>query len=81
MKWVLFTLTVILIVLHQDWWNWDKIDPRLLGFMPIGIWYHAVFCVAAAILLAMFVAFAWPSHLESAERDPSSSEPDRRPGH
>jgi hypothetical protein len=81
MKWVLFTLTVILIVLHQDWWNWDKIDPRLFGFMPIGLWYHAAFCVAASVLLALFVAFTWPSHLEDVERDPSAPEQDRSHGH
>jgi hypothetical protein len=81
MKWVLYLLTVILIVLHQDWWNWNKVDPRLLGFMPVGLWYHAGFCVAAAILLALFVRFLWPTHLENVEREPGTPEPDRAAGH
>jgi len=70
MKWVLFLLTIVLIVLHQDIWNWNRVDPRLFGFLPVGIWYHALYCVAAAVLLAMFVAFAWPKHLEDAEPAP-----------
>ena len=81
MKWILYLLTVVLIVLHQDWWNWSKVEPRFLGFMPVGLWYHAAFCVAAAILLALFVAFTWPTHLENVEPEPGSAEPDRSHGH
>jgi uncharacterized membrane protein len=81
MKWVLFVLTMVLIVLHQDFWNWSKVDPRWFGFMPIGLWYHAIFCVAAAVLLAMFVAFMWPTHLENVERDPHAPAQDRAHSH
>ena len=70
MKWVMTLLTVALIVLHQDLWNWSKADPRFLGFLPVGIWYHGLYCIAAAILLAMWVAFLWPSHLENVEPEP-----------
>jgi hypothetical protein len=32
-------------LLHQDFWLWD--DPTvLLGFLPIGLAYHALHCVA-----------------------------------
>lgn len=70
MKWVLYLLTIALIVLHQDWWNWNKVDPRAFGFLPVGIWYHALYCVAAAVLLALFAAFAWPTHLEDVQPEP-----------
>lgn len=75
MKWILLLLTVLLIVLHQDFWNWDKVDPRLFGFLPIGLGYHAGFAVAAAVLMALWVKFAWPAHLENVEREvpPDSS--------
>jgi hypothetical protein len=69
MKWFLLIVTIALIVLHQDWWNWKTVDPRWFGFLPVGLWYHAVYCVAAAVLLWMFVAFTWPRHLEDAERE------------
>jgi hypothetical protein len=68
MKWVLGLLTVALIVLHQDFWNWDKVSA-IGGFLPVGLWYHALFCIAASVLLGLFVRFAWPTHLESAERE------------
>jgi hypothetical protein len=68
MKWLLLLLTLFLIVVHQDFWNWTKVDA-LFGFLPVGLWYHALFCIAASVLLAMFVAFAWPKHLETAEQE------------
>jgi hypothetical protein len=81
MKWVLYILTAVLIVLHQDWWNWKKIDPKAFGFMPIGLWYHALYCIAAAVLLALFVIFTWPKHLEEVEHDPNAPAQDRAHSH
>ena len=76
MKWVLFLLTIALIVLHQDFWNWHKVEPTWLGFLPVGLWYHALYCVAAAILLWMFAAFAWPKEIENVQREvPGPVEP------
>lgn len=69
MKWILYAATVALIVLHQDFWNWADVDPRWFGFLPVGLWYHALYCVAAALLLWLFVAFCWPTHLEEAQRE------------
>ena len=73
MRWVLVALTVLLIMLHQDFWNWNKVEPAF-GFLPVALWYHALFCVAASVLMALFVAAMWPRHLESAEESPP---PDR----
>ena len=68
MKWILYAATIVMIVLHQDWWNWSQTDPKWLGFMPVGLWYHGLYCVAAATLLWLFVAFCWPTHLEDAQQ-------------
>jgi hypothetical protein len=57
-------LIVLLAVLHQDYWWWDSIDPLLLGFIPIGLAYHAGVSVAAAVLWAMAIKYCWPDHLE-----------------
>jgi hypothetical protein len=67
MKWFLLILTVGLIIVHQDFWNWAKTDPRMFGYLPVGIWYHAAFCIAASVLLWLFVLLAWPKHLEDAQ--------------
>lgn len=81
MKWFLGVLTVALVVLHQDLWasNWSAAEPLVGGFLPIGLWYHALFCVACAILLGLFVLFAWPTELESAE--PQTPEARRTEGY
>jgi hypothetical protein len=82
MKKVLWVLTAILVILHQDLWNWAKDKPLIGGFLPIGLWYHALFCVAASVLLALFVLFAWPSELENAEPEtPEAREAEGYPQH
>jgi hypothetical protein len=67
MKWFLGILTGILVVIHQDFWQWKKVDPLVGGFLPVGLWYHALFCLAAALVMALFVTTLWPKHLENAE--------------
>jgi hypothetical protein len=60
---VIFVGFLILAVLHQDFWNWDKAD-LVFGFMPIGLAYHAAYSLVAAIFWALVVKFAWPTKLE-----------------
>jgi len=68
MKPILLTLlTAAVYVLHQDFWNWDKAEPLVFGFVPIGLAYHAAYSIAAAVLMWIFVKFAWPAHLEKVE--------------
>ena len=61
--------TVALYALHQDIWFWRTARPLALGFLPIGLAYHAAYCLAAAALMWTLTRIAWPRHLEdSAER-------------
>lgn len=64
MRRLVFGLIVVLAVLHQDYWWWDSIDPLVLGFIPIGLAYHAGVSVVAAVLWAMAIKYCWPDHLE-----------------
>ncbi len=67
-KTVFLTLLIAVVyALHQDFWNWNKAEPLLFGFMPIGLAYHAAYSLAAAALMWVFVKFAWPAHLETVE--------------
>jgi hypothetical protein len=68
-KFLLLLLVLLVYLAHQDLWNWKKSDPLVLGFLPIGLAYHAGYSIAAAILMAVLVKFAWPAHLESQEGD------------
>ena len=54
---------LLLLVLHQDIWYWDD-RTMVMGFMPIGLFYHALFSLAAGALWAFAVRFAWPDHIE-----------------
>jgi len=56
-------LALALFILHQDWWWWDS-RTMVFGFMPIGLFYHACFSVAAACVWLMAVKLAWPEQIE-----------------
>jgi len=58
--WIIF---VLLFILHQDVWFWDD-RTLIFGFMPIGLAYHAGFSIAAALLWASAIKWAWPSDIE-----------------
>ena len=55
---------VALYALHQDTWFWSSARPLVFGFLPIGLAYHAGYCVAAALLMWGLTALAWPAHLD-----------------
>jgi hypothetical protein len=64
MRVVAIAAVVLLYVLHQDFWFWREARPLVFGFLPIGLFYHAVFTLASSGVLWLLVKFAWPSHLE-----------------
>ncbi|MDX2152270.1 MAG: hypothetical protein SFV54_16150 [Bryobacteraceae bacterium] len=55
---------VVLYVLHQDYWFWRTARPLVFGFLPVGLFYHAVYCLAAAGLMWLLIRYAWPAYLE-----------------
>jgi len=69
--------TLILYLLHQDVWFWRSARPLVLGFLPIGLAYHAVYCLLASLLMLLLVRHAWPAQLERAA-EPRDAD-DRRP--
>ena len=66
MRKILLLLAVVaLVVLHQDFWFWRTAEPLMLGFLPVGLFYHACFTVAVSLLMWLLVKTAWPAHLEA----------------
>jgi hypothetical protein len=57
-------LVALFYALHQDVWLWRKAEPFLFGFLPVGLAYHVFYTLAAALLMALLVRWAWPSNLE-----------------
>jgi hypothetical protein len=77
MKRALLTLAVLLVyVLHQDVWLWRTARPLVCGFVPVGLFYHAVYSVGAALLMWLLVVHAWPEHLEEEALKPSGTDRD-----
>ena len=68
-KTILLTLLVAVVyLLHQDFWNWEKIDPLVLGFLPVGLAYHVGYSIVAALTMLALVRFAWPRQLDADEK-------------
>ncbi len=74
-----FGLCVFLLAfyaLHHDFWNWRTAQPLAFGFLPVGLWYHAIYTLACSAVLWILVKIAWPTHLEKAT---DTVEPAERP--
>jgi hypothetical protein len=64
---VLVLLAGLLYLLHQDSFLWREARPLALGFLPIGLVYHAIYTLACAGLMLLLCRYAWPSHLDGDE--------------
>lgn len=73
MKRFVFGLLVLLAVLHQDFWWWDDIEPLVFGFIPIGLAYHIGVSIAAGILWALAVHYAWPADVDVSDESARSA--------
>ena len=62
-KTLVLGLFILLFIAHQDFWLWAD-DTLVLGFMPIGLAYHALFSVACSCLWALACFKAWPEAVE-----------------
>jgi len=47
---LLWIAIAVLFLLHNDFWLWD--DPRRLLGLPVGLAWHALYCLAVAAVLA-----------------------------
>ena len=59
MFYVVWALVILLLILHQDNWFWDN-DTLVMGFIPIGLFYHACISIAASVTWFLATKFAWP---------------------
>ena len=76
MKYFVWGLVVLLVVLHQDYWQWD--DARLVfGFLPYTLAYHAGISMAAAVVWALAIRFCWPDDLDDIAPRDGEGEPRR----
>ena len=68
MKYLISCLIGLLILLHQDYWQWH--DSTLdFGFLPRALTYHACLSVLAAITWTMAVRWCWPTMADESAGD------------
>ncbi len=67
-RWVWYIPIVALAVLHQDNWWWDD-KTLVFGFMPVGLFWHALISLAAGLSWGLVVLFAWPHELDEIEEE------------
>lgn len=71
MKKIIWLLVVIMLIVHQDYWNWDN-SQIVFGFMPIGLFYHVCLSLAAGFIWLLACLFAWPEGVDDFDNVPSS---------
>ncbi len=63
-----FVLVLVVYLLHQDLWFWDRATPVVFGVLPIGLFYHAVYTVGLSLMFGWLVRAFWPAHLDDGDR-------------
>ena len=57
---IVWMLIFILVVLHHDFWQWDRTEPLLLGWAPVGLWYHVIYSLACIAVIYLLGRWVWP---------------------
>jgi hypothetical protein len=74
-KMIIAVLVLILLVLHQDNWLWAD-DTLVLGFLPMGLFWHACISLAAALTWFLATRIAWPA--DERASDPQQTQGGQR---
>ncbi|TWT94529.1 DUF3311 domain-containing protein [Stieleria varia] len=64
--WIIAALVLLLLILHQDNWNWES-KTLVFGFMPIGLFWHACISIGASATWLLATKIAWPADDEQPE--------------
>ena len=75
MRKTVYGLIVLLAVVHQDFWWWNDAETLVVGFVPIGLAYHAGVSAAAAVLWALAVHYCWPAEVDDLDEFVSTDAP------
>ena len=74
MRFVVYGIVIVLMILHHDVWNWNRYEPLVFGVIPIGLAHHVGISLAAGVVWFLAVNFAWPSDVERIEREAAEAE-------
>ena len=63
MKYAIWILVVLLLVFHQDYWQWNEATLDF-GFLPRAMTYHVILSVVAAGVWLSATKYCWPKWLD-----------------
>lgn len=58
--WLIGGLVLVLLVLHQDYWQWDR-NEILFGFLPYTLAWNIGLSVITAIVWLFVCTVLWPA--------------------
>ena len=68
MKPLVWILIILLIIFHQDYWQWGR-DDLIGGFLPYALAYHMAISLATAGVWLLAVKFCWPQDVDDVKAD------------
>ena len=68
---VVWLSVLALIVLHHDFWQWNRIEPLLLGWAPVVLWYHVIYSIACIAVVYLLGRWVWPEPPEFDSASPA----------
>lgn len=60
---VVWIIVALLFLAHHDFWYWED-RSLVMGFMPVGLFYHVIYSIAAGLVWLLAAKYAWPAHIE-----------------
>ena len=72
MKPAVWIFVSLLLLLHQDYWQWDN-QRLLFGAFPYALMYHMGISLTAALGWLLATRFSWPENLDHSAGSPSES--------
>ena len=76
MKYFVWLLVLLLVILHQDYWQWND-GTLLMGFLPYTLAYHVGISLAAAAVWTLAVFYCWPKGLEDVRPEYPDEDDDK----
>ena len=69
-KWLVGLILVLLLVAHQDYWQWDRYE-LVYGFLPYNMAWHMGLSLVTALAWIVVCIWFWPQ--DSHQGNPGGS--------
>ncbi len=74
MRWLVAVLIVLLVLLHQDYWNWHRRD-LVAGALPATLVWHMGLSLLASAAWYVATVVCWPREEESHDHVEQEKQP------